>query len=107
MTKSITIALRHELGAEEARRRLEAGLAMLKTQFADKIGSATVVWRENCADVRVSALGQVADATVDVQKEVVTIVVRLPWLLAAFAGKARQVIEKSGEDALRLPPPRA
>jgi len=107
MNKSIAITLRHDLGAEEARRRLANGLEALQRQFADKIGAASVVWTGDHADVHVAAIGQSADATIDVGADVVTINVRLPWLLAVFAQKARTFIEKSGADALRLPPPLA
>lgn len=107
MTKSITITLNHDLGAEEARRRLETGLEALRRQFGDKVGSASVKWTDNHADVHVAAMGQTVDAGIDVGPSIVTIDVRLPWLLAAFAEKARGFIEKSGADALRLPPPSA
>lgn len=107
MSKSITITLSHDLGAEEARRRIETGLDALRRQFAGKIGNASVIWTENHAEVHVVAMGQTVDAGVDVAAEIVRIEVRLPWLLAAFAEKARGFIEKSGAAALRLPPPSA
>jgi hypothetical protein len=107
MSKSITITLSHDLGAEEARHRIETGLDALRRRFADKIGNASVTWTGNHADVHVAAMGQSVDAGVDVAADIVTIELRLPWLLAAFAEKVRGFIEKSGTDALRLPPPSA
>jgi Putative polyhydroxyalkanoic acid system protein (PHA_gran_rgn) len=105
MAKSITITLQHELGVEEAHRRIASGLESLRKQFADKIGAASVEWKDNRADVHVSALGQVADATIEVTSNLVTIELRLPLLLAALAEKAQGLIAKSAADALRLPPP--
>ena len=105
MGKSITIVLHHELGQDEARRRISSVLDSSKRQFADRIGSATVNWTGNIADVHVTALGQTADVTVDVGPATVTLDLKLPWLLAAFAEKARAYIEATGAEALRLPPP--
>ena len=105
MTKSITITLGHDLGADEARRRISNGLESLRKQFGDKLGAASVSWEDNRANVHVAAMGQVADARINVGSDLVTIELVLPWLLAAFAEKARALIEKTGTDALRLPPP--
>jgi transcription elongation GreA/GreB family factor len=107
MGKSITIVLNHELGQQEAQRRVASALESSKKQFADRIGSASVDWKGDVADVHVTAFGQTADVTVDVQPTTVTLNLVLPWLLAAFAEKVRGYIETTGNEALRLPPPQA
>jgi hypothetical protein len=105
MTKSIKIVLTHDLGAEEAKRRIETGMDALRRKFSDKIGSASVDWTGDTALVRLSALGQSAQATIEVLASIVNIEVHLPWLLGAFADKIQSFVQTSGNEALRLPPP--
>ena len=105
MNKSIAVTISHDLGAAEARRRIEAALDALQRRFAGKFAEASAVWTGDHADIHVVAMGQVVDAGLDVESALVRIEVALPWLLAVFAEKARGLIQKTGEDALRLPPP--
>jgi len=61
------------------------------------------VWAEDQLRFRVSALGQVASGTIDVNDDHVRLDVMLPWMTALLAAKiqpAIRALEKKGPNAL-------
>lgn len=96
MSKPLIVTVPHQLGRAEARRRLESGIGHLKAKFGDKVSSVTDAWTGDRLDVRVVALGQSADAQLDVEEDHVRVEVQLPWMLAMIAEKAKGLIQKEG-----------
>lgn len=106
MSREMTISIPHQLGAEEATRRLRLGLDKMRADFGSKLSAAEVAWTDRHADLRVGALGQTIDGEVDVTDDNVHVKVRLPWVLAAMSDKVAAFLKSRGQDALRLGPPR-
>lgn len=106
MAREMTISIPHQLGAEEATRRLREGLEKMRTDFGPKLSAAEIAWREKHADLRVGALGQIIDGELDVTDDAVNVKVRLPWVLAAMSEKVAGFLKSRGAEALRLEPPR-
>ena len=96
MSKPLVVSIPHQLGKEEAIRRLKGGLGRLKEQFGDKLGEVEHNWTDNRADFRVVALGQTASGNLEVMEDTVRVEVQLPWLLAMIAEKAQSFIRKQG-----------
>ena len=96
MSKPLIVTVPHQLGRTEARRRLETGIGHLKAKFGDKVSSVTDSWAGDRLDVRVEALGQSAEAQLDVEEDHVRVEVQLPWMLALVAEKAKGLIQKEG-----------
>jgi hypothetical protein len=95
MSAPLVISIRHQLGREEATRRLKAGL----TRAAASIPVLKVDeerWEENQMIFRVRALGQVASGHLDVADDHVRLEVSLPWLLQRFAEVAQVAIKHRG-----------
>jgi hypothetical protein len=82
----ISVDLPHNLGAEEARRRIANGVGSLKDHIP---GAADVrsAWNGDKLGLQVAALGQELDAQIDVHETFVRLEVVLPPALAFF-GKA-------------------
>lgn len=106
MSREMTISIPHQLGAEEATRRLRVGLEKMRADFGSKLSAADIAWSERHADLRVGALGQTIDGEVDVTDDSVNVRVRLPWVLAAMSDKVAAFLKTRGADALRLEPPK-
>jgi hypothetical protein len=70
MTKPITIDLPHQLGADEAKRRITAGIGRLEQHVP---GGADVrsSWAGNRLDLVVGAMGQEVNCSIDVQERIV------------------------------------
>ena len=96
MSAPLVVSIPHQLGREEATRRLKAGL----TRAASSIPVLKVDeerWGENRMIFRVRALGQAASGHVDVAEDHVRVEVVLPWLLQRFAEVAQVAIRNRGK----------
>jgi Putative polyhydroxyalkanoic acid system protein (PHA_gran_rgn) len=95
MSAPLIVSIPHQLGREEATRRLKAGL----TRAASSIPVLKVDeerWEENRMIFRVRALGQAASGHLDVADDHVRLEVTLPWLLQRFAEVAQTAIKNRG-----------
>ncbi|HXL13706.1 MAG TPA: polyhydroxyalkanoic acid system family protein [Bradyrhizobium sp.] len=95
MSAPLVVSIPHQLGREEAIRRLKGGLTRAASSFPGlKVDEER--WEENRMIFRVRALGQVASGTVDVAEDHVQLEVTLPWLLQRFAQAAQIAIKNRG-----------
>jgi hypothetical protein len=95
MPAPLVVSIPHNLGREEALRRLKTGL----TRAASSVPVLKVDeerWEDNRMIFRVRALGQAAAGHVDVADDHVRLEVVLPWLLQRFAEAAQTVIRHRG-----------
>ncbi|WP_428308499.1 polyhydroxyalkanoic acid system family protein [Lacipirellula sp.] len=87
MSKPITISLPHQLGREEARRRIEQGFAGLAQGMTGGIGALLTHrerWEGDCLIFDAGALGQKIAGRVDVLDDSVKIEIDLPAFLASI-----------------------
>ncbi|MFL6816937.1 MAG: polyhydroxyalkanoic acid system family protein [Bradyrhizobium sp.] len=95
MSAPLIVSIPHQLGREEATRRLRGGL----TRAAASIPVLKVdeeKWDENGMMFRVRAMGQAATGHLEVRDDHVRLAVTLPWLLQRFAEAAKAAISKRG-----------
>ena len=104
-SKTLDISIPHQLGRDEARRRIIHGVAQARAQHAGSFASVEERWSGDRLDFSVSALGQRVAGWLDVQEQAVQIHVALPWLLAKLAERLRPQIEGEARKVLKLPPP--
>jgi Putative polyhydroxyalkanoic acid system protein (PHA_gran_rgn) len=96
MSAPLVVSIPHQLGREEATRRLRGGL----TRAAASVPVLQVDeerWEENRMFFRVRALGQLASGQIDVAHDHVRLEVMLPWLLQRFAVAAQAAIRSQGQ----------
>jgi hypothetical protein len=99
MSAPLVVSIPHRLGREEARRRLQAGLARAAASVPVlKVDEER--WDGDRMIFRVRALGQAAAGHLDVEADHVRIEVRLPWLLQRFAEAAQAMIKSRGNRLL-------
>ena len=98
--KTITITIPHRLTQQEARARLQKGIADLKAQHAASIAQVAETWNGDQMSFRLTAMGQAITGRMDVQPSAIKLDIDLPWLLAAFAEKFRPRIEQEGRKML-------
>ena len=102
-SRTMSVAIPHRLGRAEARRRLDAGLAKLQSQFAAQLTGVERAWDGDRLTFAVGALGQRVTGTLDVRDDDVAIEVALPWLLAAIADRVRTRVEREAQKLLGPP----
>ena len=95
MAQPIEVDLPHKLGKEEARRRIANNIHKLTEHIP---GGAQVEsgWTGDQLNLRVQALGDSVQATIDVEETKVRVKVLLPGLLGMFAGPIQAALQRKG-----------
>ena len=96
MAKPLTVTIPHNLGREEALRRIQGGLDTARSRFAGQLTVREEKWTGDHLDFHVAALRQELRGTIDVAASDVTVTVELPWILATLAEKAKALVTKQG-----------
>jgi hypothetical protein len=96
MTRPLVVLIPHRLGQAEALRRLKSGLGEVRPNLSRLLTIEEEGWNDNQLRFRVSALGQVAAGTIEVQDDHVRLEMVLPWLLALMAEKIQAGIRAQG-----------
>jgi hypothetical protein len=95
MAAPLVVSIPHQLGREEAVRRLKTGLTRAANSFPIlKVDEER--WEDDHMIFRIRALGQVASGNVQVAEDHVRLEVMLPLLLQRFAEMAQAVIKNRG-----------
>jgi flavin-dependent dehydrogenase len=102
MSKSIEIAVPHNLGIEEAKRRVAAEIEQLRNEYVNKFAHSDVVWTGDSANIRVVALAQEVKARIDVLADSVHVEIILPWLLARLAAPLQDKLAATAKNSLSL-----
>ena len=100
MSNPIVVDLPHNLGVEEAKRRLAGGIGRLKDHIPGGAAEVRSGWSGDRMTLLVRAMGQEVDATLDVRADVVRVEVRLPPMLGFFAGKIEALLRSRGGQLL-------
>jgi hypothetical protein len=106
MGQTVSVDVPHKLGAEEARRRVQAGMNALQQRYGHKLSALHIVWSETRADLSVTLMGHALTGALDFLPDCVRVTLELPWMLAMIAEKAKGMIVQHTDDMLRLPPPK-
>ena len=98
MSKPLTVEIPHDLGREEARRRVEQGFDRLQHQFGGG-GMAKLEkrWVGDQLSFQAQVLGQAVNGRLDVLAQVVRMELDLPPLLAMIAGTLKGRLQKEGQ----------
>ena len=98
MAKPIIINIPHQLGAAEARRRLETGLEQLASQIpGGDAARFTQSWAGDTLNFSALAMGQAITGAVNVLDDHVRLDVVLPGMLGMIAGKIKGELQKRGQ----------
>ena len=95
MTQPIVVDLPHNLGKDEARRRIANNIHKLQEHIP---GGAQVQsgWAGDQLNLDVAAMGQSVTVTIDVMETKVHLQVLLPGMLGMFSGVIQAALEKKG-----------
>jgi putative polyhydroxyalkanoate system protein len=95
MSKPLCVNVPHNLGKEEARRRIEEGVGRLRTQLTGGMAGMLGMkerWEGDQLNLEASGLGQVMNARIKVLADSVQLEIDLPEFLAAIAEKIKSRI---------------
>ena len=99
MTQPIDVDLPHNLGKDEARRRIANNIHKLEEHIP---GGARVQsgWAGDQLNLDVAAMGQEVAATIDVMESKVHLKVLLPGMLGMFSGLIQAALQSKGHALL-------
>ena len=95
MTQPLDVDLPHNLGKDEARRRIANNVHKLEEHIP---GGARVQsgWSGDQLNLTVAAMGESINATIDVMESKVHLKVLLPGMLGMFSGMVQAALQKKG-----------
>ncbi len=96
MSKPITITLPHQLGAAEARRRIDEGFGQLIGQTGGMLKDVQKAWAGDALTFAAQAMGQPISGVLTVFDDSVRMDIVLPGLLGMIAGKITGQVKKQG-----------
>jgi hypothetical protein len=103
-TEPITVTISHRLGREEAKRRIEQGLASIRGEVAAYVKSLDYSWEDDYRlDFRVSAMMQTITGRIEVYDDFVKVELGLPRLLHLLARTIKARIENRAAALLEGP----
>jgi hypothetical protein len=95
-THPVAVTIPHQLGKDEARRRVKAGLERVCARYPAELKVAEEKWVGDHMSFRVALLGQNTTGTIDFADAELRVNVALSWLMAHQAGDAEAMIKKEG-----------
>ena len=96
MSKPVIVNIPHDLGREEARRRMETGFGRIREQIGGKALAFEERWEGDRLHFVAGAFGQKVTGRAEVFEKNVRLEIDLPWILASIAEKLQGRIKKAG-----------
>jgi hypothetical protein len=96
MPQPIQVDLPHQLGREEARRRIAGNIHQLKDHIPGGAAQVDSRWSGDDLMLTIHAMGQTVEAKIGVDERVVHVGVMLPGMLAMFARPIEAMLQKKG-----------
>ena len=103
MPKPLVMTISHELGKEEAKRRLQNGVGQMRAQLAPFTTSLDHQWVEDRLSFYMVALGQRIAGHIDVLEEAVRVELQLPGMLGWLGEKIGRRIQRQASLMLEKP----
>ena len=100
MQRPIDVDLPHQLGREEARRRIATNIHQLKDHIPGGAAHMDSSWTGDRLDLTIHAMGQAVEAQIEVEEAKVHCRIQLPGMLSLFAGPIEAMLKSKGGDLL-------
>ena len=98
MSKPLTVEIPHDLGLQEARRRIEAGFGRLEHQFGGGgLARLEKRWSGDTLSFQAQVLGQTVTGRLEVMAALVRMELDLPPFLAMIASSLKGRLQKEGQ----------
>jgi hypothetical protein len=100
MERPIDVDIPHQLGRDEAHRRIANNIHKLQDHIPGGASHIDSNWSGERLTLMVSAMGQSVEALIDVEETKVHCKIQLPGMLALFAGPIEHMLKLKGSDLL-------
>lgn len=100
MQRPLDVDLPHQLGREEARRRIAGNIHKLESHIPGGTSRVDSSWEGDTLNLQVHAMGQAVEAKIDVFETKVHCRILLPGMLSFFAGPIEAMLRQKGSGLL-------
>lgn len=100
MQQPIDVDLPHKLGREEARRRIAGNFHKLRDHIPGGASHIEERWSGDRLNLTIHAMGQAAEAVIDVEDTKVHCRIQLPGMLSLFSAPIEAMLKAKGGDLL-------
>ena len=100
MQRPLDVDLPHQLGREEARRRIAGNIHKLEKHIPGGASRVDSSWDGDTLNLQVHAMGQSVDAKIDVMDANVHCRIMLPGMLSFFAAPIEAMLRQKGSSVL-------
>ena len=104
MARPVSVTIPHNLGKDEARRRIEEGFGRMRQQMTGGMGAMMLTFQDRWEGDRLhfegGGLGQKMTGRLDIRDDAVAIELDLPEILAAIADKIASRLKIEGQKLL-------
>ena len=90
----LVIVVPHRLGRQEAKRRLDAGIARLRPELSAFVSGLDYGWQADTLNFNARAMWLAISGRIEVQDETVRIEIDLPWLMRLLADTIRKQVSE-------------
>jgi putative polyhydroxyalkanoate system protein len=94
------MSIPHQLGRDEARRRISEQVSRLQSQHGSMLERLEQRWEGDTLHFLVAAMGQSVTGTLLVMDRTVDLDIALPWMLSMLASAVKSQIEQQGKKLL-------
>jgi putative polyhydroxyalkanoate system protein len=103
MSKSVSVVIAHELGADGAKERIAAGIPKFEPTFGRTATLEQAAWAGDTLTFSIRAMAVRTTGTVAVTEDEVRVEANLPMVLAPFSGTIERLIGEHGGQLFRAP----
>jgi len=101
MSKPTVIDIPHNLGRDEAKRRLKSRIGELAGHIPGGAADVRTAWpSEDRMTLSVDALGQSVNSVLDIDEKIIRLQLQLPAMLSFMSGAIEKAIRKRGAEVL-------
>ena len=100
MQRPLDVDLPHQLGREEARRRIAGNIHKLESHIPGGTSRVDSSWDGDTLNLQVHAMGQAVEAKIDVFETKVHCRILLPGMLSFFAAPIEAMLRQKGSSVL-------
>lgn len=99
-SKKLTMSIPHQLGRQEAKRRVEEQLGRLRKEMGGAMATLKEQWTGDTLHFTASPGGAAISGTASFEDEKIELEVMLPWLFAMLGSSIRHRIERESQKLL-------
>ena len=104
MSQPLIVSIPHRLGRQEARRRLDSGIARLRPELGIFLSGLNYHWEQDTLNFTGSAMWQRITGRIEVLDDAVRVEIDLPWMMQVLRDTITKRVRGRGVALLEKPP---